>query len=308
MLMTSNYIKTGVLLALMTAILVSLGGLVGGKTGLVIAFIIALGMNLFSLWNSDRMVLRMYGAEEVDQRTAPEFYALVRDLADRAGLPMPRVYIMHSDQPNAFATGRSPSRAAVCASTGLLNMLDREEVAGVIAHELAHIRNRDTLIMTVAATVAGAITMFANMMQFSMLFGGRRDGEGGGPLGIIGALAAIILAPLAAMLVQMAISRSREYEADRIGAHICGEPLWLASALQKIDHYARRIMNPVAEEAPTTAHLFIINPLSGQGMDNLFSTHPNTENRIAELQRLAAEMGRGASLRSASGPARGPWG
>ncbi len=306
--MTSNYIKTGVLLALMTAILVSLGALVGGKTGLVIAFIIALGMNIFSLWNSDRMVLRMYGAEEVDERSAPEFYALVRELAERAGLPMPRVYIMHSDQPNAFATGRSPSRAAVCASTGLLNMLDREEVAGVIAHELAHVRSRDTLIMTVAATVAGAITMFANMMQFSMMFGGRRDNEGGGLLGIIGALAAIILAPLAAMLVQMAISRSREYEADRMGAHICGEPLWLASALQKIDHYARRIVNPVAEEAPTTAHLFIINPLSGQGMDNLFSTHPNTENRIAELQKLAAEMGQGVSSSVASGPARGPWG
>ncbi len=304
--MTSNYIKTGVLLALMTAILVSLGALVGGQTGLVIAFIIALGMNAFSLWNSDRMVLRMYGAEEVDERSAPEYYALVQELAHRAGLPMPKVYIMHSDQPNAFATGRSPSRAAVCASTGLLNMLDREEVAGVMAHELAHVSNRDTLIMTVAATVAGAITMFANMMQFSMLFGGRR--EGGGPLGIIGALAAIILAPLAAMLVQMAISRSREYEADRMGAQICGEPLWLASALQKIDHYARRIANPVAEESPTTAHMFIINPLSGEGMDNLFSTHPNTENRIAELQKLAASMGRSDFGASGGRPARGPWG
>lgn len=302
--MTSNYIKTGVLLAALTAILVSLGALVGGQTGLVIAFILALGMNAFSLWNSDRMVLRMYGAEEVDERTAPEFYSLVRELAERAGLPMPKVYIMHNDQPNAFATGRSPSRAAVCASTGLLNRLDREEVAGVMAHELAHVRNRDTLIMTVAATVAGAITLFANMMQFSMIFGGRR--EGGGPLGIIGALAAIILAPLAAMLVQMAISRSREYEADRIGAEICGEPLWLASALQKIEHYARRIINPTAEESPATAHMFIINPLSGQGMDNLFSTHPNTENRIAELQKLAAAMGRSGS-RTAGG-SRGPWG
>ncbi|MCL4767123.1 MAG: zinc metalloprotease HtpX [Hyphomicrobiaceae bacterium] len=300
--MTTNYIKTGVLLAALTAILVSLGALVGGQTGLVIAFIFALGMNAFSLWNSDRVVLRMHGAEEVDERSAPEYYGLVRDLAARAGLPMPKVYIMHADQPNAFATGRSPSRAAVCASTGLLDMLDREEVAGVIAHELAHIRNRDTLIMTVAATVAGAITMFANMMQFSMLFGGRR--EGGGLLGIIGALAAIILAPLAAMLVQMAISRSREYEADRIGAQVCGEPLWLASALQKIEHYARRIVNPAAEESPTTAHLFIINPLSGQGMDNLFSTHPSTENRVAELQKLAASMGRPAG--GATGG--GPWG
>lgn len=309
--MASNYIKTGVLLAALTAILVSLGALVGGETGLVIAFIMALGMNAFSLWNSDRVVLRMHGAEEVDERTAPEFYSLVRELADRAGLPMPKVYIMHSDQPNAFATGRNPSHAAVCASTGLLNRLDREEVAGVMAHELAHVSNRDTLIMTVAATVAGAITMFANMMQFSMLFGGRRNGEGGGPLGIIGALAAIILAPLAAMLVQMAISRSREYEADRMGAHICGEPLWLASALQKIEYYARRIMNPAAEEAPTTAHMFIINPLSGQGMDNLFSTHPSTENRIAELQKLAATMGRsgsGAEAGGARGSSRGPWG
>ncbi len=303
--MTTNYIKTGVLLALMTAIFVSLGALIGGQSGLVIAFVIALGMNAYSLWNSDRAVLRMYGAQEVDERSAPEFYGLVRELASRAGLPMPRVYIMQSDQPNAFATGRSPSRAAVCASTGLLNMLDREEVAGVIAHELAHISNRDTLIMTVAASVAGAITMFANMMQFSMLFGGRR--EGGGALGVIGALAAIILAPMAAMIVQMAISRSREYEADRIGAEICGQPLWLASALQKIEHYAHRIMNPTAEESPATAPLFIINPLSGQGMDNLFSTHPNTANRIAALQELAASMGRAGRMGGAVGPS-GPWG
>ncbi|MFO7296922.1 MAG: zinc metalloprotease HtpX [Proteobacteria bacterium] len=303
--MTSNYIKTGVLLAALTAILVSLGALVGGETGLVIAFIMALGMNAFSLWNSDKIVLRMHGAEEVDERTAPELYALVRELAAKAGLPMPRVYIMHSEQPNAFATGRSPAHAAVCASTALLDMLDREEVAGVMAHELAHIKNRDTLIMTVAATVAGAITMFANMMQFGMLFGGGDRREGGGALGIIGALAAIILAPLAAALVQMAISRSREYEADRIGALICGEPLWLASALRKIDHYARRIINPTAEESPATAHLFIINPLSGQGMDNLFSTHPNTENRIAELEKLAASMGRTGAVGSSP---RGPWG
>ncbi len=307
----SSYIKTGVLLAALTAIMVSLGALVGGQTGLVIAFVIALGMNAFSLWNSDRMVLRMHGAEEVDERSAPEYYNMVRELAQRANLPMPKVYIMHADQPNAFATGRSPSRAAVCASTGLLNMLDREEVAGVMAHELAHISNRDTLIMTVAATIAGAITMFANMMQFSMLFGGRR--EGGGWLGVIGALAAIILAPLAAMLVQMAISRSREYQADRMGAEICGEPMWLASALQKIEHYARQIVNPAAEASPTTAHLFIINPLSGQGMDNLFSTHPNTANRIAELQKLAGHMGQGGGVMSQpsypqGGSQRGPWG
>lgn len=305
--MAGNMIKTGVLLAALTAILVSLGALVGGKAGLVIAFIIALGMNVFSLWSSDRVVLRMHGAEEVDDRSAPEYHALVKQLAARAGLPMPRTYIMHSEQPNAFATGRSPQRAAVCASTGLLEMLDRDEVAGVMAHELAHISNRDTLIMTVAATIAGAITMFANMMQFSMLFGGGRDENN--RVGIIGALAAIILAPLAAMLVQMAISRSREYGADRLGAEICGEPLSLASALRKIEHYARQIVNPAAERAPTTAHLFIINPLSGKGMDNLFSTHPNTENRIAELEKLAVAMGRaGPAQASEPVPGRGPWG
>ena len=305
--MASNYMKTGILLAALTAILVSLGALVGGQTGLVIAFIMALGMNIFSLWNSDRMVLRMHNAQEVDERTAPEYYAMVRELAQRAGLPMPRVYIMDTEQPNAFATGRSPSRAAVCATTGLLNMLDREEVAGVIAHELAHISNRDTLIMTMAATIAGAITMFANMMQFSMLFGGRR--EGGGILSVIGALAAIILAPLAAMLVQMAISRSREYTADRLGAEICGQPMWLASALQKIEHYAHRFVNQSAERSPTTAHLFIINPLSGQGMDNLFSTHPNTANRVAELQRLASQWGTPGTIQTqSSGGMRGPWG
>ena len=305
--MASNYMKTGILLAALTAILVSLGALVGGQTGLVIAFIIALGMNIFSLWNSDRMVLRMHNAQEVDERTAPEYYGMVRELAQRAGLPMPRVYIMDTEQPNAFATGRSPSRAAVCATTGLLNMLDREEVAGVIAHELAHISNRDTLIMTMAATIAGAITMFANMMQFSMLFGGRR--EGGGILSVIGALAAIILAPLAAMLVQMAISRSREYTADRLGAEICGQPMWLASALQKIEHYAHRFVNQSAERSPTTAHLFIINPLSGQGMDNLFSTHPNTANRVAELQRLASQWGTPGTIQTqSSGGMRGPWG
>ena len=255
--MTSNYIKTGVLLAFLTAILVSLGALVGGETGLVIAFIMALGMNAFSLWNSDKLVLRMHGAEEVDERTAPEFYALVRDLADRAGLPMPKVYIMHNDQPNAFATGRSPSRGCVRLDWPTEYARSRERSRAswrtswrTLKPRHAHLdRGRDG---------GGAISLFASMMQFGMLFGGDwREGEGASPLGIIGALAAIILAPLAAMLVQMAISRSREYEADRIGAHICGEPLWLASALEKIEHYARRIMNPTAEAAPATAHMFI---------------------------------------------------
>jgi heat shock protein HtpX len=304
--MPTNFLKTGLLLAVLTAIFVSLGALIGGQGGLVIAFLLAMAMNLFSYWNGDRMVLRMYGCQEVDATTAPEFYRLVRDLAQRANLPMPRVYIMHNPQPNAFATGRNPSHSAVCASTGLLDMLDADEIAGVMAHELAHIKNRDTLTMTVAATIAGAISMVANMLQFSVLFGGNRDGEN--RVGIIGALVAIIVAPLAAMLVQMAISRSREYQADRLGAEIYGNPLSLASALQKIEHYAHRIPNPQAEAAPATAHLFIINPLSGRGMDNLFSTHPNTANRIIELEKLAEEWGMAGSASPGSFLQRGPWG
>lgn len=312
--MPMNYMKTAMLLAVLTAIFVGMGAVVGGESGMLIAFVIALAMNLFSFWKSDALVLRMHGAEEVDDRSAPEYYGLVRELAQRAGLPMPRVYVMHSPQPNAFATGRNPANSAVCASTGLLEMLSREEVAGVMAHELAHIRNRDTLTMTVAATIGGAISMLAQWLQFSTLFGGNR--EGGSRLG---AFAAMLLAPIAAMLVQMAISRSREYQADRLGALICGQPMWLASALQKIQGYAHQIPNDTAEAAPATAHLFIINPLSGIGMDNLFSTHPNTENRIAELQKLAAEMGTNAARSSGSflgsaGPwqspssPRGPWG
>jgi heat shock protein HtpX len=314
--MPSNFMKTGLLLAVLTAIFVSMGALVGGQSGLVIAFFLALGLNLLSFWNSDRLVLTMHGAEEVDAASAPEYYRLVQQLAERAELPMPRACIMHNPQPNAFATGRSPSHAAVCVSTGLLETLTREEVAGVIAHELAHIKNRDTLTMTIAATVAGAISMFANMMQFGLLFGGGRDREGGGA-GLFGMLVTIILAPVAAMLVQLAISRSREYQADRLGAAICGNPLWLASALRKIQHYAQNIRNPTAESVPASAHLFIINPLIGEGMDNLFSTHPNTENRIAELERLAAEWGThgGESTPSGTGagygrggPWGGPWG
>ncbi len=315
-----NYAKTAMLLAVLTAIFVALGALVGGQTGMVFAFILAMGMNLFSYWNSDKMVLRMYGAHEVDERTAPEYYGIVRDLARRAGLPMPRVYIMDSPQPNAFATGRNPANAAVCASTGLLQAMRPDEIAGVMAHELAHIKNHDTLTMTIAAAIGGAISMLAQYMQFGMLFGGNRDGNSGP--GVIGSLVAIFIAPLAAMLVQMAISRSREYVADRNGAEISGSPLSLASALAKIQGYAHRIPNEEAEAAPATASLFIINPLSGRGMDNLFSTHPNTENRIAALEALAQQMGqtsvprgddRGETFdgpwsqgtRSAS---RGPWG
>ncbi len=314
--MPMNYAKTAMLLAFLTAIFVAMGAVVGGQSGMVIAFVVALAMNVFSFWKSDTMVLRMYGAEEVDERSAPEYYGLVRDLAQQAGLPMPRVYVMHNPQPNAFATGRNPENSAVCASTGLLETLSREEVAGVMAHELAHIKNRDTLTMTVAATIGGAISMLAQWLQFGVLFGGNRDNGGGSR---IGAFVAMLLAPFAAMIVQMAISRSREYQADRLGAMICGNPLWLASALAKIQGYARQIPNEEAEAAPATAHMFIINPLTGQGMDNLFSTHPNTENRIAELEKLAAEMGTGRSSGSFLGArrpmtggtptqARGPWG
>lgn len=304
--MPMNYVKTAMLLAGLTAIFVAFGALIGGQTGMIIAFVLALGMNVFSLWNSDKMVLKMYGAKEVDARTAPEYYGMVQELAQRAGLPMPRVYVMDSPQPNAFATGRSPSHAAVCASTGLLQALNRDEIAGVMAHELAHIKNRDTLTMTVAASIGGAISMLAQYMQFGMLFGGHREDRGG--LGLIGTIAAIIIAPLAAMLVQMAISRSREYSADRMGGEICGQPLWLASALSKIQGYARRITNETAESAPATASLFIINPLNGRGFDNWFSTHPNTQNRIAALEALAREMGHTSQPRDDASFARsGPW-
>jgi heat shock protein HtpX len=284
--MSFSLLKTGILLAVMTAIFVGMGALIGGQSGMVIAFFMALAMNAFSFWNADRIVLRMHGAQEVDEHSAPDYYRIVRDLAQRAGLPMPRVYVMHAAQPNAFATGRSPERSAVCASTGLLEMLSREEVAAVMAHELAHIKNRDTLIMTVSATIAGAISVMANMLQFSMLFGGR-DGRGN----ILGVIAAAILAPFAAMLIQMAISRSREYYADRIGAEIVGNPAWLASALARIHQAARGIPMDSAERIPASAHLFIVNPLIGGTIDNLFSTHPNVENRINALEELAREMG-----------------
>ena len=327
--MPMNFARTGLLLVVLTAIFVLTGAAIGGQAGMLIAFAVALVMNLVSLWNSDKLVLRMFGAKEVDERSAPELVGMVRELAARAELPMPRVYVMHSPQPNAFATGRSPERAAVAASTGLLEMLSREEIAGVIAHELAHIKNRDTLTMTVAATIGGAISMLAQYMQFGLLFGGNRDDRGGG-LGWIGVLAVAIFAPMAAGLVQMAISRSREYQADKLGAMIVGNPLWLASALRKIQSVAKRVPNETAEAAPAMAHLFIINPLTGRGFDNWFSTHPDTENRIAELVRQAEEMGmsggrgwlahedgegaREAEPRSPwerprqARPARGPWG
>jgi heat shock protein HtpX len=281
------------------------GYLIGGSGGAMIALLVAAGMNLFAYWNSDRMVLSMYGAREVDARSAPDLYALVQQLAGRAGLPMPRVYVIDNPQPNAFATGRNPQNAAVAVNSGLLSMMSREEAAGVIAHELAHIRNRDTLTMTITATIAGAISMLA---QFGMFFGGNRDNNNG--FGVIGTLAMAILAPIAAMLVQMAVSRTREYAADRLGAQIVGEPQYLASALAKLDQAAHAIPNEQAEANPATAHMFIVNPLTGgHGWDNLFATHPSTENRIAALQDIARRMGRGF-VRGGHADDRfaGPWG
>ena len=281
-----NFFRTMLLLAALTALFMAIGYAIGGAPGMTIAFIIAAATNVFAYWNSDKMVLSQQGAEEVDEAQAPELYGVVRQLAANAGLPMPRVYIIHTDQPNAFATGRNPENAAVAASSGLLRMMNKEELAGVLGHELTHVKNRDTLTMTIAATVAGAISMLAN---FGMFFGGsRRDGEGPG---VVGTLLAMIVAPIAAALLQMAISRSREYAADRGGAQLCGHPLWLASALEKIERAAHEIPNEQAEANPASASLYIINPLTGGGMDNLFSTHPNTENRIAALQEQAQEMG-----------------
>ncbi|MDB5641665.1 MAG: Peptidase family [Hyphomicrobiales bacterium] len=278
-----NFMRTAVLLAAMTALFLLVGGALGGKTGMLMALIFAIGTNVFAWWNSDRMALAANGAQEIDERQAPELYTLVRELSARAEIPMPRVYVVESDQPNAFATGRDPQHAAVAVHTGLINMLTREELSGVIAHELAHIKHRDTLTMTISATLAGAISSIA---QWGMFFGGgRRNG-----LGIIGTLALAILAPIAAAIVQMAVSRSREYVADESGARICGNPRWLARALAKISRGAEAIPNERAEANPAMAHLFIVNPLSGRGMDNLFSTHPNVENRIAALEELAQRM------------------
>ncbi|HET9814857.1 MAG TPA: zinc metalloprotease HtpX [Xanthobacteraceae bacterium] len=301
-----NYLRTAILLAGLTALFMGVGYLIGGAGGAIIALVIAAATNLLAYWNSDRMVLSMYGAHEVDQHNAPELVGLVATLAARAGLPMPRVFLMDNPQPNAFATGRNPENAAVAVTTGLVQSLSREELGGVIAHELAHVKNHDTLLMTITATIAGAISMLA---QFGMFFGGHRDNNNGP--GIVGSIAMMILAPLGAMLVQMAISRTREYAADNLGARIVGQPMWLASALVKIADAAHEIPNMEAERNPATAHMFIINPLSGHGIDNLFSTHPSTENRIAELQRLAAQLGTrpGAAPSPAaeSAPLRGPW-
>ncbi|MBF9034599.1 zinc metalloprotease HtpX [Rhodobacterales bacterium HKCCE2091] len=297
-----GYVKTAMLLALLTALFGLAGYLIGGTTGMVIALVIAAGMNVFSWWSSDTLVLRMHNAVEVDARAAPDLVPLVHQLADRAGLPRPKVYVIQTDQPNAFATGRSPDHAAVAATTGLMQRLTREELAGVMAHELAHIKHRDTLLMTVTATLAGAIGMLANFAFFFRGGNGRDN-----PLGFIGVIATVFLAPLAAGLVQMAISRSREYEADRIGAEICGQPLWLAAALQKIAGFAARIDNDSAERHPATAHMFIINPLHALARDRLFATHPATENRVARLREMAARSGAPRAAAPASARRAGPW-
>ncbi len=295
-----TFARTAILMAAMTALFMGLGLLLAGEVGMIIALAIAGAMNLYAWWNSDKMVLRMHNAQEVDISSAPELVGMVRDMTQRAGMPMPKVYVMDEAQPNAFATGRNPENAAVAATTGLMRSLTREELAGVMAHELAHVRNRDTLIMTFTATMAGAISMLAN---FALFFGGSRNN----PLGIVGVIAMMILAPLAAGLVQMAISRTREYAADREGAEICGNPMWLASALEKIQRGAARIDNNSAERNPATAHMFIINPLHAHAHDKLFSTHPATENRIAALRELAGELGQARRAPSAT-PAAGPWG
>lgn len=306
-----NIARTGLLLAALTALFLVVGYLLGGRGGAMIALLIALGTNVFAWWSSDKMVLRMHHARPVTRASAPELYGLVQELAQRAQLPMPAVYLIETDQPNAFATGRDPHHSAVAVTRGLMQSLSREELAGVIAHELAHIKNRDTLTMTIAATIAGAIGFLG---QFAFFFGGSRDGERPNP---IAAILIMILAPLAASLVQMAISRTREYSADRLGAQICGQPRWLASALQRIEQAGSGRVMPTAEHNPASAHMFIINPLRMGGVDNLFRTHPATADRIQRLLSLeqtgsAPMAARQANVRYGSVPRaggrRGPWG
>src|SRR5437870_8130312 len=278
-----NTTKTVVLMAGLTVLLVLIGGAFGGRQGMIMAFMFASVMNMFSYWFSDKIVLRMYGAKEVSEAEAPMLYSVTRDLAMKMNMPMPKVYIIPSDAANAFATGRNPNHAAVAATEGILRMLTKEELAGVMAHEMGHVRNRDILIGTIAATIAGAISMLANMAQWAMIFGGGRRDDDEGAGGMIGAIAMIILAPIAAALIQMAISRSREYEADATGARICGNPIWLATALRKLHAGSQRV--PL-DAKPATAHMFIVNPLRGGGLVNLFSTHPPLEDRIARLERM----------------------
>jgi heat shock protein HtpX len=277
-----NGLKTMVLMVTLTLMLVAIGGLLGGKSGMTFALIMAFGMNFITYWFSDKIVLKMYGAKPVTEAEAPELYGIVRRLAHRAELPMPKVYIMNEDQPNAFATGRNPNHGVVAVTTGIMRILSREELEGVIAHELAHIKHRDILVGTVAATIAGAISYLAQMAQWAMIFGGRRDDEegGGNP---IAAIVMMIVGPIAAMLVQMAISRSREYGADAGGARIAGNPMYLANALKKLHMASQRIH---MDANPATSHMFIVNPLSGGGLLKLFSTHPPMEERIARLEAM----------------------
>ena len=282
-----NIMKTAILMAAITALFMALGSMIGGRSGMMLALVVALGMNFFSYWFSDKMVLKMYNAREVDETSAPRFYAMVRELAQRADIPMPKVYLIDEAAPNAFATGRSPEHAAVAATTGIVNVLTDRELRGVMAHELAHVKHRDILISTISATMAGAISMLAN---FAMFFGGR-DSEGR-PANPIAGIAVAILAPLAASLIQMAISRAREFEADRGGAEISGDPAALASALDKIHRYAQGIPLHAAEAHPETAQMMIMNPLSGGGLRGLFSTHPPTEERVAALMAMAQAGGR----------------
>jgi heat shock protein HtpX len=289
-----NTLRTGMLMAALTGLFLAVGALIGGTSGMMIAFAFALATNLFAYWNSDKVLLSMYGAQPVDETSAPDLYRLVARLARQAGLPMPKVYITENPQPNAFATGRSPDHAAVCVTSGLLQQVNQEELAGVLAHELGHVKHRDTLTMTIVAVMAGAISMLANMAFF---MGSGRDREN--PLGIVGVILVTLLAPIGAMLVQAAISRSREFEADRAGAEITGRPLWLASALGQIERAAERTENYPADANPATAHMFIINPLHG-GLSGLFATHPSTEERIARLRAMAG--GNTEPVR------RGPWG
>jgi heat shock protein HtpX len=287
-----NTLRTGILMAALTGLFLVIGFLLGGGPGMVIAFLFAAGTNLWAYWNSDKALLSMYGAREVTETDEPGLVRLVQKLSGQAGLPMPKVYIVENEQPNAFATGRDPEHSAVCVTSGLLGRVNNEELAGVLAHELGHVKHRDTLTMTIVATVAGAISMLANFAFF--LGGGRRNN----PFGFVGMLLVMLFAPLAAVLVQMAISRSREFDADKAGAEISGRPLWLASALEHIDSAAKQIENVEAEEHPATAHMFIINPLHGGGLSGLFSSHPSTQERVARLRALAG---------AAEPPKPGPW-
>ena len=287
--MSQSWLKTTVLMAAIVALFMLVGGAIGGKGGMVIALLFGGALNLWAYWNSDKMMLRMYNAQEVDASRAPELYGMVAELAQRAGLPMPRVYVVDEQQPNAFATGRDPEHAAVAVTTGLMRILDYRELRGVMAHELTHVRNRDTLISTISATVAGAISALANMAMFASLFGGNRDDNGRtNPLVMI---LLSILAPVAAMLIQMAISRTREFGADRGGSEISGDPLALAQALRKIEYYVQGRELPTAQAHPETAQMMIINPLSAEGIQGLFRTHPQTEERIARLEEMARHGG-----------------